>query len=321
MRTKPITVGVVMDSLKSIRPKNDSTVGLLLSAQSRGCAPFYLTLKDLYVEAGHAWGSLRPLMVKDREQDWYTLGSRIEQPLDQLDIILMRKDPPVDETYIYATQILAMAEKQGVLVVNRPKALLNHNEKILALQFPSCMAPTLVTANREKIKQFIDEHKAVVIKPLGIMGGRDVFQLHKGDPNINSLVNNLTEEGKKMVMVQLFMPAIYSTGDKRILLIDGKPLHYVLTRKPAEGDFRANMVAGGLGEGGVLNERDEWICAQIGPALRKKGIFFAGIDVIGDFLTEINITSPTGIRVLEHIFSADISGKIWDNIFEKLGKI
>lgn len=231
----------------------------------------------------------------------------------------MRKDPPVDQKYIYATHILERAEKEGVLVSNRPSSLHGLNEKLFpATYFPECMPITIVSASIVRLREFIQQHEAVVIKPLDGMGGRGIFKTCATDPNLATILDMMTQSGKMYVMAQEFLPALHETGDKRIILVNGKPLPYALARKPAENDFRANLAAGGRGEGTTLTEHDLWICEQIGGTLREHGILLAGIDVIGKFLTEINITSPTGIRVLEGIFKVDIFGQIIDTIIEKI---
>jgi glutathione synthase len=254
-----------------------------------------------------------PSFGKDHPNDWYTLGTAIDQSLDKLDIILMRKDPPVDDRYIYATHILERAEEAGVLVLNSPKALRGFNEKLLATQFPHCMAPTLVSCSHQKIKAFIDRHGEVVVKPLGERAGNGIFKTHSTDPNLNSILDTMTKSGL-YIMVQQFLPALNETGDKRIIMLYGKPMPYVLTRRPKNNDFRANMAAGGTAEGSLLTENDRRICTEIGDILRKEGIVLAGIDIIGEYLTEVNITSPTGMRFLEKLFKADVCGKIWDEI-------
>lgn len=319
MKKNPTTIGIVMDPISKINAEYDSSLGLLLAAQARGCTPYYMELKDLYLNFGQAWARMRPLVVKDRPKDWYALGSAIKQPLDTLDCILMRKDPPVDQRYMYATHVLESAEREGVLVMNRPSALRGQNEKLFATHFPQCMAPTVVSMSLARIREFIQQYEAVVVKPLDSMAGRGIFKTHATDPNLTSILDTVSQGGKMYVMVQEFLPALYETGDKRIILIDGEPIPYALARRPAEHDFRANMAAGGRGEGTVLTEHDRWICDQIGGKLRENGIFLAGIDVIGEHLTEINITSPTGIRVLERLFNADISGQIINHLLEQVG--
>jgi len=314
MNPEGLKVGVVMDPITRIHPEGDTTLGLLLAAQARGCTLFYMTLKDLYLDRGVGRARMRTLLVKKNSEDWYNFGASTDQSLDKLDVILMRKDPPVDDRYIYATHILEKAEDAGVRVLNKPSSLRGLNEKFLATYFPQCMAPTLVSCSKKKIRAFVQKFKDVVIKPLGERGGNGIFKTHAADPNLNSILDLLTRNGTLYIMAQEFLPTIYETGDKRIILLNGKPLTYTLARKPAANDFRANMVLGGSAEGSVLTEADQRICEAVGKVMMKYGIVLAGLDVIGDSLTEINITSPTGVRVLEKIFNADISGKIWEEM-------
>jgi glutathione synthase len=318
MKNNGLSVGIVMDPIARIHPATDTTLGLILSAQARGFASYYMTIKDLYLDSGHPRARMRPLLVKEHEKAWYTLGPAIDSSLDKLDIIWMRTDPPVDASYIYATHILEQAAQAGVLVLNRPSALRGLNEKLLATRFPHCMAPTLVSCSRKKIHAFVQKQEAVVLKPLGDKGGNGIFKTHIADPNLNGLIDMMTQYGKLHTMVQQFVPALYKTGDKRIILLHGEPLPYVLSRKPVGNDFKANMAAGGTAEGSILTDNDRRICQEIGETLRQEGIMLAGIDIIGDYLTEINITSPTGVRVLEKIFQADICGEIWDTVLKVL---
>lgn len=313
----PISLGVVMDPIQSIHPEKDSTLALLLKAQSRGFQLSYLEMQDLYIKYGSAWGHSKALRVYDDSHQWYSLGEAKEQPLDQFDVILMRKDPPVTLEYIYSTYILEHAKANGTLIINDPQSLRDANEKIYITWFPQCMPPTLLSANPEALKNFLQEQETVVFKPLAGMGGRNIFRCDSRDPNVNVILENLTNSGQSYVMAQRFIEEIYQ-GDKRILLIDGEPIPYALARVPKQGDFRGNLAAGGKGHGMPLSERDEWICQQVGPQLKEKGLVFVGIDVIGDYLTEINVTSPTCIRELEAEFDIDISGQLLDCITEKL---
>lgn len=317
MKLNGLSMGVVMDPISRIHPETDTTLGLLLAAQARGCAPYYMTLKDLYLKDGNPRARMRPLLVKDNPKEWFTLGPGIDLSLDKLDVIWMRKDPPVDDRYIYATHILERAEQAGVLVLNSPQALRGLNEKLLATQFPHCMAPTLVSCSRQKIRDFIKQYEAVVVKPLGERAGNGIFKTHIADPNLNSILDAMTKLGSLYIMVQQFLPALHETGDKRIIMLYGEPMPYVLSRKPRGNDFRANMAAGGIAEGSILTDSDRRICSEIGDTLRNEGIVLAGIDIIGDYLTEVNITSPTGVRSLEKIFKADICGKIWDEVIKR----
>ncbi len=312
-----IKLGVVMDPIQSIKVKHDSTFAMLLEAQQRGWSIFYIEQKDLFLQDGVARAQMRPLQVQDDVAKWFELGEQENQPLQELDVILMRKDPPVDASYIYTTQILELAEKAGVLVTNKPQSLRDFNEKLFISWFPQCCAPTLVTCSAQQMKEFIQEHKEVIVKPLHGMGGVSIFRLKEGDANINVVIELLTKNGKQLLQVQRYIPEI-KDGDKRILLIDGKPVAKALARLATGDEFRANMAVGGRGIGAELSKRDYWICEQIGPLLKKNGLLFAGIDVIGDYLTEINITSPTCIRELDAIFSLNISAQLLDCIETKL---
>jgi len=305
-----------MDPIGAIKPKKDSTLAMLLAAQKRGWALSYMEMGDLILRDGQAFGWTRELTVRDNLEDWYGLGAHQLRPLEELDIILMRKDPPVDSEYLYATQILELAEAAGVLVSNKPQSLRDANEKLYTAWFPQCTPPTLVTRSAEEIRGFLAEHKDIILKPLHGMGGHAIFRLHSGDHNINVVIETLTVVGSRYVMAQRYLPEI-SDGDKRILMIDGEPVPYALARVPAPGETRGNLAVGGSGVGVPLSERDRWICAQVGPALRDKGLQFVGLDVIGDYLTEINVTSPTCIRELDALYKLDIAGEFMDCLEQK----
>lgn len=316
MSEKPL-LGVVMDPIDSIHPYKDTTLALLLKAQARGFELRYMEMCDLSLQYGNAWGRTRPLQVFDDLSHWYTLSDPSWQPLDQFEVILMRKDPPVTMDYIYVTHILERAEQNGCLVINKPQSLRDANEKLFTTWFPQCMPPTLVTCSLPTLKAFAEEHKIIVIKPLDSMGGERVFKCDITDPNLNVILETLTNKGKQLAMAQLYIPEIRE-GDKRILLIDGDPIPYALARIPASGEFRGNLAAGGQGVGQKLTDNDLSICAQIGPTLREKGLLFVGIDIIGDYLTEINVTSPTCVRELDSAFGLDIAGRMMDCIQDKL---
>lgn len=315
--SQQISLGVVMDPIASIYPEKDTTLALLLAAQQRGWALSYMETQDLFLKYGTAWGYTRSLKVQDDPSEWFFLDVPKEQPLDHFDVILMRKDPPVTIDYIYATYILEHAEANGTLVVNKPQSLRDANEKLYTSWFPQCMPPTLVSANIESLNAFLQAHETVVFKPLAGMGGHSIFKCTMDDPNRSVMLELLTNRGQNYIMAQRFIPDI-TKGDKRIFLIDGDPLPYALARIPQFGETRGNLAAGGTGHGQPLSDRDWWICNQIGPTLKEKGLFLVGIDVIGDYLTEINITSPTCIRELERAFSVKIADKILDCIAEKL---
>ncbi|MBA3565008.1 MAG: glutathione synthase, partial [Gammaproteobacteria bacterium] len=257
---------------------------------------------------------VRTLAVRDEPGDWFSLGATREMPLGALDVILMRKDPPFDMEYIYTTYLLERAAEAGALVVNRPAALRDVNEKASIAWFADCAPPTLIARDIEAMQGFLAEHRRIVVKPLDGMGGRSIFVIAEGDRNRNVILETLTDSGRRFAMAQAYLPEIVNTGDKRILLIDGEPVPYALARIPAEGENRGNLVMGARGEGRELTERDRWICARVGPALMERGVLFAGLDVIGDYLTEINITSPTGIREIERAFPVNISARLLDAI-------
>lgn len=315
--SKQLSMGVIMDPIQGIHPKKDTTLALLIEAQRRGWQLHYLELPDLFLKEGVAWGSTCLLQVFNDVKQWYRLGDRIERPLDQLDVLLMRKDPPVDMNYIYATDILERAGSKGSLVVNNPQALRDVNEKLYTTWFPHCMSPTIVSASVSKIKDFIKEHETAVLKPLAGMGGSGIFKCSINDPNMTVIIETLTQLGTTYCMAQRFIPEI-TEGDKRILLIDGRPIPYALARVPKIGEFRGNLAAGGHGHAVKLTERDQWICEQVGSVLRDKGLLFVGLDVIGDYLTEINVTSPTCVRELEAECQLNIVGTILDCITQKI---
>jgi len=316
-----IRLGVVMDPIQTINYQKDSTLAMLLAAHQRQWPITYFEPKDLYVRDGIAYGVSRPLTPHQDAQQWYTLGEPQHIALADLDVILMRKDPPFNNDYIYSTYILEKAERAGVLVVNRPQSLRDCNEKLFATDFPQCCAPVLVSQRADLIRAFADEQAQnasgdIILKPLDGMGGASIFRSHSTDPNLSVIIETLTHHQRRQVMVQRFIPEI-SAGDKRVLMIDGEAIPYALARIPAQGESRGNLAAGGRGEGQPLSERDRWICQQVGPTLQAKGILFAGLDIIGDYLTEINVTSPTCIRELDRAFALDISGQLLDKIAQR----
>lgn len=312
-----IKLGVVMDAIESINVKKDTTLAMLLEAQSRGWSISYMQQQDLYLENGQAWAAMRQLQVQDNPEDWHRLSDEKNAELASLDVILMRKDPPFDMEFIYSTYLLELAETTGVKVINKPQSLRDANEKLFIANFPQCIAPTIVTRQADRLRQFAEKQGEVIFKPLDGMGGVSVFRTNKKDPNLNVIIETLTDMGKQTIMGQRYLPEI-SAGDKRILVINGEPIPYALARIPAAGETRGNLAAGGTGKGLELTERDKWICAQVGPTLREKGLMFVGIDVIGDYLTEINVTSPTCVRELDTIFDLNISATFLDSIQEAL---
>ena len=309
----PLSVAVLMDPIRAIKIAKDSTFAMLLEASRRGHALFYMEHGDLALRDGEAWGRLRPLTVKDDPAGWYTLGEAAWRPLGEIDVVLARKDPPVDAQFIYDTMVLEAAQKAGCNVVNDPRSLRDCNEKLFALQFPQCIAPTLVSRDRGELKAFVAHHGEAVLKPLDGMGGRGIFRVKAGDSNLNSMLETLLDGDRHFAIAQKYIPDIVK-GDKRILLIDGEPVPYALARIPQGDEFRGNLAAGGRGEGIELSERDRWIAAQVAPELRRRGLRFVGLDVIGDYLTEINVTSPTCIRELDAQFGINIAGLLFDAI-------
>ena len=306
-------IGIVMDPISAINIKKDSSFAMLLAAQAKGWTIQYMEQQDLYLSQGKVMASMRDLQVNDDAENWYQLGEPKTRRLSELDAILMRKDPPFDMEYIYSTYLLEQAQSEGVLVVNPPQSLRDANEKLFTAWFPQCCPPTLVTRKKSLMREFQQQHGDIIIKPLDGMGGASIFKVSQDDPNFSVIVETLTELGKKSVMVQQYLPAI-KDGDKRILLINGEPVPYALARIPAAGETRGNLAAGGRGEGRPLTERDHWICQQVGPKLREKGLLFVGLDVIGDYLTEINVTSPTCIRELDRQFNLNIAGDLMNCI-------
>lgn len=313
-----LRVGVVMDPIARIRIAKDSTFAMLLAAQTRGWELRYMELGDLWLDGAEAWGRTRPLAVRDDPACWFDLGEPEPLPLGALDVILMRKDPPVDETYLQATHILERAEAAGTLVVNRARALRDFDEKLALARFADLAPPFLVARDPARIAAFLEAHGEAVLKPIGRMGGESVFYLRRDDPNRPVIIETLTDHGRRWCMAQRFLPEIRTEGDRRVLLVDGEPVPYALARVPREGELRGNLAAGGRGEGVPLTEREREICARLGPALREAGLLFVGIDVIGGRLTEINVTSPTCIRELDALYGLDIAGRLMDTIASRL---
>lgn len=310
-------LGVIMDPISGINIKKDSTFAMLLAAQKRGWQLYYMEQGDLFVQQQQARATTHTFSVLDNKSKWFEFHQQQTIALSELDVVLMRKDPPFDIEYIYTTYILEYAKKEGVLIVNDPASLRDVNEKMYINNFPQCIAPTLVSRNSEQLIGFIKEQGSAVLKPLEGMGGKSVFKVNAGDPNTRVIIETLTDNHRRFIMAQRYLPEI-SAGDKRILLIDGHPVDYALARIPAEGETRGNLAAGGTGKGVKLSARDRWICEQTGPVLRDMGLMFVGLDVIGDYLTEINVTSPTCIRELDAIYDIDIAGQLIDAIDKKI---
>ena len=311
-------LGVVMDPIAQVKAHKDSTLAMLLEAQRRGLELLYIEPQELYLRDGVPYAAARAIEVRDDPNDWYTLRKTAALALAELDVLLMRKDPPFDAEYIYATYILEQAEARGTLVVNRPQSLRDANEKVFTAWFPQCTPPTLVTRSAGRIVDFAAEHGEIVLKPLDAMGGSSIFRLRQDDPNFSVVLETMTQAGRRSVMAQRFVAEI-SAGDKRILVIDGQAFASAVSRVPAAGDFRGNLAAGAQAVGATLSERDRWLCEQVGPALRERGLLFVGIDVIGDYITEINVTSPTGIREIDRLFDTNVSAQLLDAIARKRG--
>lgn len=309
----PLDVVVVMDPIGSIRVAKDSTFAMLLEAQRRGHRLHYVLPGGLALHGGEATAMLAPLVVRDDPADWHELGSPSQRALASGDVVLMRKDPPVDTDFLHDTQILGFAQRQGARVVNDPQGLRDFNEKLAALEFPQCCPPTLVSRDAGELKAFVAAQGQAVLKPLDGMGGRSIFRAATGDANLNVILETLTGGGRHLAMAQRYLPEI-SAGDKRILLVDGEPVDYCLARIPQGDEFRGNLAVGGRGEGRPLSERDRWIAAQVGPEMKRRGMLFVGLDVIGDWLTEVNVTSPTCIRELDAQFGLNIAGQMFDAI-------
>ena len=317
-----LSVAVLMDPIGAIKIAKDSTFAMLLEAQRRGHTLHYFEQGDLALRDGAPWARIAPLSVREDPQGWYTLGSAQWRDLRELDVVLMRKDPPVDAQFIYDSMVLEAAQRGGVAVINDPRALRDCNEKLFALEFPQCIAPTLVARDASELRRFTKEHGEVVLKPLDGMGGRGIFRVRAGDSNLNSMLETLIGggahgEGRQLTIAQKYLPEI-SAGDKRILVVDGEPVPYALARIPQGDEFRGNLAAGGRGEGVPLSDRDRWIVDQVAPELRRRGLLFVGLDVIGDSLTEINVTSPTCVRELDAQFGLNIAGQLFDVIEQRV---
>ncbi len=312
-----IKIGIVMDPIADINIKKDSSFAMLLEAQRRGWELHYMEMADLHLEQGRAMADTKVMTVQQDPDNWYQFHSEQSIELAQLDAVLMRKDPPFDTEYIYATYILERAEEQGTLIVNKPQSLRDCNEKLFTAWFPELTPTTIVTRKADKIKAFREQHGDVILKPLDGMGGASIFRVKQDDPNVSVIIETLTNHGQNYAMAQTFVPDI-SNGDKRILVVDGEPMPYCLARIPAKGETRGNLAAGGRGEARPLSETDLKIAQAVAPTLKEKGLIFVGLDVIGDKLTEINVTSPTCIREIEATFDISITGKLMDAIERRI---
>ncbi len=308
-----IKLGMVMDPISQINIKKDTSFAMLLEAQARGWELHYIELDDLFLSNGQAYARTRSLEVQRDANQWHRFTGEQQIALSELDTIIMRKDPPFNQEYIYATYILEQAEREGVYVVNKPQSLRDANEKMFTAWFPQCCTDTLVARNPQKIRDFLQQHQEIILKPLDGMGGASIFLVRENDPNLSVILETMTEHGQRFIMAQKYLPAI-KDGDKRILMVNGEPVPYCLARIPSSGESRGNLAAGGRGEGRPLTDRDRWIAEQVGPTLKAKGLVFVGIDVIGDYLTEVNVTSPTCVQELDKQFDLNISAQLMDHI-------
>ena len=303
------SLGIVMDPIQSINYLKDTSLSILLAAQQQGFKLFYMEQQDLFLENGVPYAEVQPLRVFDNPDCWHELGGRSAVPLAELTVVLMRKDPPFDSEFIYSTYILEAAEKLGTLVVNRPQSLRDCNEKVFATEFPECTPPLLVSRSLKRLKGFLQEHQDVVFKPLDGMGGASIFRVKADDQNLNVILETLTQHGSQTIMAQKYLPEI-TDGDKRVLIVDGEVVPYCLARIPSASDFRGNLAAGGKGEVRPLSERDQWIAEQVAPVLVERGLLFVGLDIIGDYLTEINVTSPTCVQEIDRAKNTAIGDKL-----------
>ncbi len=311
------SLGVIMDPIQSISFYKDSTLAILLAAQAQGFELFYMEQSDLYIDNTGPKAQLRPLKVFNDANKWFELGDSRDAALEEMDVLVMRKDPPFDSEFIYSTYILEAAERRGSLVVNKPQSLRDCNEKVFATEFPQCTPPLLVSRDQERLKGFLTEHQDVVYKPLDGMGGTSIFRVKEGDQNLDVILETVTKQGAETIMAQKFMPQI-TQGDKRILVVDGEIIPFCLARIPTGSDFRGNLAAGGRGVVQPLSERDLWIAQQVAPTLKERGLIFVGLDVIGDYLTEINVTSPTCIREIDNAEDTQIGKRLIDAVRARL---
>ena len=308
-----LKLGIIMDPIESIKIYKDSSFAMLLAAQQKGWPIYYMQQHDLFLKNDTVYANCQILHLEDNQDHWFDAEDPEIIPLNDLDVILMRKDPPFDMEYIYTTYLLEKVERQGTLIVNKPSSLRDANEKLFATHFPQCCTNTLVSRDPEQLRQFVQQQQDVILKPLDGMGGESIFRVTPGDANLSVILESMAKHGNKTVMAQSYIPEI-TKGDKRILMINGEAVPYSLARIPAPGETRGNLAAGGQGVGMKLTDRERWICEQVGPTLKDMGLIFVGLDVIGDYLTEINVTSPTCIRELDAQFNLDIGMQLMDCI-------
>ncbi len=310
-------LGVIMDPIGSIDFKKDSTLAILLEAQSRNHEIYYMEPSSLFLKEDGAFALTQPIVVKDDSKCWYELSEIKETRLEELDVVLMRQDPPFNTNYIYNTYILDQAERQGVLIVNKPSSLRSCNEKVFATHFPQCCAPFLVTSKENLIKQFLEIHQDIILKPLDGMGGSSIFRIKKNDSNLNVIIETVTNYFTTKIMIQKYIPEI-KEGDKRILLVEGQPMPAAIARIPAEGELRGNLAAGASAVARTLTDRDLWICEQLKTEIERLGLVLVGLDIIGDFLTEINITSPTCFKEYKSLCDIDVASSLLDCLDKKI---
>lgn len=314
-----IKLAMIMDPIQNIKVHKDSSFAMLLEAQKRGWSLFYIEQSDMFIQDGRTMVKWQSLEVCDQATDYFSFKSSGTSPLDELaDVLLMRKDPPFDMEYIYSTYMMDLAEQRGVLMVNKPQSLRDANEKLFTSYFPQCCTPMLVSRSMQDLRDFVVRYEDVIVKPLDQMGGASIFRLQPNDQNLSVVLENMTNFGQQSIMAQKYIPEITELGDKRILIVDGVPVPYTLARIPQKGETRGNLAAGGSGVGVLLTARDKWICEQVSQTFKDKGLIFVGIDVIGDYLTEVNVTSPTCIRELDTLFDLNIAGQLMDAIERRL---
>lgn len=308
-----LKIGILMDPISQIKPYKDSTLAMMLAAQKKGWTLYYMQQQDLSLKDQQLRINAQAVTVFDNNQHWYELGEQHSLDAGELDVMLMRKDPPFNMEYIYTTYLLEMLEARGCLVVNRPASLRDANEKLFTARFPQCCTHMLVSRQASQLRDFIREHQDVILKPLDGMGGQSIFRVSPTDANLSVILETMLEGDRHTIMAQKFIPEI-KQGDKRILMVNGEAIPYTLARIPAEGETRGNLAAGGSGVAMPISEREQWIADEVGPTLKQMGILFAGLDVIGDYLTEINVTSPTCIREIDAQFNLDIASQLMNTI-------
>jgi glutathione synthase len=299
-------LGIVMDPIETINFKKDSTLAMMIEAQNKNHELFYMTPDSLYINSGISYAASSKVEVKNDPLGWFELEEEKLIKLSQLDAILMRQDPPFNSNYIYNTYVLEMASREGVSIFNNPRSLRDCNEKVFATEFPQCCTKHLVTSHKKLLTDFVEEHNDTVIKPLDGMGGASIFRLKKNDPNLNVILETITLHFTQKVMIQEYIPEI-AEGDKRVLIINGEPMSAAIARIPAQGELRGNLAAGASAVAKSLSDRDMWICKEVGPSLVEKGLLLVGLDIIGDYLTEINVTSPTCFKEYRELCDIDVA--------------